>query len=93
MDAERASSDALAKEVRLLQGQLDEARALGQAATDAYISALAGFGGVTSPFPVEVFVANVFSWMSANFVNLSNFVGKVADFAALSSATNLTKTL
>ena len=63
------------------------------ATAEVYTSALAGFGGVTSPLPSEPSSSSIFSWMKANFSKLPEFVGKVGDFAALSSTTNLAKTL
>ena len=93
VDAERASSAALLKEVEPLNKQLEEAKTLGQAAAAAFSSALAGFGRITSPLPSEASPSTLFSWMDANFSRLPDFVGKVGDFAALSSATNFAKTL
>lgn len=63
------------------------------AAIEAYTSALGGFGGTTPPLLSEASPASLFSWMSANFSKLPSFVGKVGDFAMLSSATNFAKTL
>lgn len=93
VDAEKAPSAALLLEVNLLWRQLEEAKALGFAAAEAYSSALAGFGGVTPPVPAIATAANLFSWMSANFAKLLEFAGKATDFAALSSATNFAKNL
>lgn len=58
-----------------------------------YISALASFGDVTSPPLADASAFKIFSWLKSNFAKLLDFVGKVGDIAALSSATNLTKTL
>lgn len=93
IDTEKDSSAALLMEVELLKKQLEEAKTLGLAAADAYSSALAGFGGITSSMPPEASPFGIFSWMGANFSKLPEFVGKVGDFAALSSATNLAKVL
>lgn len=63
------------------------------AASEAYASVLTGFGGVTPPLPTMASASGIFSWMSANFCKLPDFVGKVMDFAVLSSMTNLAMTL
>ncbi|XP_066324368.1 uncharacterized protein [Miscanthus floridulus] len=77
----------------LRKEQLDEAKTLVLAAAEAYTTALAGFGGVTSSLLAEALASGLFTWMSTNFAKLPNFAGKVADFAALSSATNLATAL
>jgi hypothetical protein len=92
-DTETASSTSLLLEVELLKKRLDEAKVLGLAASEAYASALIGFGAVMSSLPAESLVSGLFKWMSANFAKLPDFIGKVLDFALLSSATNLARTL
>lgn len=86
IDAEKASR-------KVLKEQLDEAKTLGVATTEAYTAALAGFGGVTSSLLADASVSGLFGWLSANFAKLPTFVGKVADFAALSSANNFGRAL
>lgn len=93
IDAERSSSVALLAEVKLLKEQLDGAKTLGLAAAEAYTTTLVGFGRVTPSHPAEASASNLFTWMSSNFAKLPNFIGKVVDFAALSSATNLARFL
>lgn len=93
VDAGRASGVGLATEVKRLKEQLDVTKAKGLAAAEVYTSALEGFGGVTLVAPAEAFASELFDWLSDNFAKLPNFVGKVVDFATLSSTTNLAKTL
>jgi hypothetical protein len=80
-------------EVELLKKRLHEAKALGLATAKAYASVLVGFGGVMSSLSAESSASGLFTWMSVDFTKLLDFVGKVLDFAALSSATNLARTL
>ena len=93
VDAERLSSGILTTEVKLLKEQLDAAKTSGLAAAEAYSAALFEFGSITPPLPLEVSPPSLLTWMSSNFAKLPGFVGKVGDFAALASATNLAKTL
>jgi hypothetical protein len=93
IDAEKESNATLVAQVALLNKHLDEAKAVGLSATDLYMSALSGFGAITPPLPADVSTYGTFSWVKANFSKLPEFVGKAGDFAALSSATNLSKTM
>jgi hypothetical protein len=72
---------------------LEDAKAIGLAAAELYVSAHERFGGSTSSLPSKPSAFNIFSWMKANFLKLPNFVGGVVDFGALASATNLSKML
>ena len=81
------------EQVELLMKRLDEAKAVGVSIAEMYTSVLAGFGGVTSSLPADASAFGVFLWMKSNFSKLPDFVAKVGDFAALSSATNLSKIL
>jgi hypothetical protein len=46
--------------VELLQKRLEDARAAGVVAAELYQSALAGFGGTTSPLPADASALGVF---------------------------------
>lgn len=65
---------------------------MGLAAAEVYTVVLNGFGGITSPLPIDASGGDI-SWTRSNFSKLPTFVGKVGDFAALSSTTNFAKTL
>lgn len=93
VDTERASSASLLLEVEFVKKPLDETKALGLAAAKAYASVLTGFGRVTSSLSAESSAPGLFTGMSANFAKLPDFVGMVSDFATLSSATILARTL
>ena len=93
VDAERESDFAFKAQVDMLSKHLEDAKSIGLAAAKLYVHALEQFGGSTSPLPSEPSVFNIFSWMKANFLKLCDFVGGVVDFAALASATNLSKML
>ena len=93
IDVERLSSAIQTTEVKLLKEQFHVAKTSGLAAAEAYYAALSEFGGITPPLPSEVSPPSLLTWMSSNFAKLPGFVGKVGDFAALASATNLAKTL
>lgn len=72
---------------------LDEAKAVGLSAAGLCTDTLAGFRGVTSSLLADASTFGTFLWMKSNFSKLPDFVTMVRDFAALSSATNLSKTL
>jgi len=93
IDAEMSSSKALSMQIDLLNKRLEEARAAGLSVAEMYQSALASFGGVTSPLSADASAYGVFTWLKANFAKLLEFVGSTMDFGALSYATNLCKTL
>ena len=91
VDTERESSIALKAQVELLTKRLEVANAAGW--PQPSFMWLKRFGGSTSSLPSEPLALNLFSWMKANFVKLSNFVGGTVDFGALASATNLSKVM
>lgn len=92
-EAETESDSALATLVELLSKHLEDAKAIGLSAAKMYTSVLADFGAITPPFPSNVSAYGVFGWLKSNFSKLPYFVTKVGDFAAVCSATNLSKTL
>lgn len=93
IDAEKESSGALATQVELLNKRLDDAKALGLSAAQVYTSVLASFRAVTPLLPFDLSAYGVLGWPKSNFSKLPDFVMKVGDFVAISSATNLSKTL
>ena len=80
-------------QVDILTKRLEDAKAVGLAATDLCIGALGQFGGVASLLSPEPSAYNIFSWMKSNFAKLPDFVGGAVDFGALSAATNFSKML
>lgn len=93
IEAERSLSQALEVQVEVLQKWLEDARAAGVAAAELYQSALASFGGTTSPLPIDASALGVFGWFKENLAKLPDFIRGAMDFGALSCATNLCKTL
>lgn len=93
IDAEKASSASLVTQIELLNKRFDDPKAAGLEAAKVYIDTLGQFGGVTPPVPDDSSAFDLFAWMKRNFAKLPDFVGEVGDFAALSSTTNLSKTL
>lgn len=93
LEAERSSVQALTSQSALLTKRLDDARAAGVFAVEAYQSALARFGGVTSSLPPDASAYGLFSWLKENFLQLPDFVGGAVDFGALSCVTNVSKLL
>lgn len=93
VDAEKESSRALVTQVELLNRRLEDVKAIGLSAAEMYTYVLAGFVAITPPLPYDASAYGVFGWLKSNFSKLPDFVTKVGDFAAISSATNLSKTL
>ena len=77
----------------MLSKRLEDAKSIRLAAAKLHVGALEQFGGSTPPLPSEPSTFNIFSWLKANFMKLSDFVGGAMDFGALASTTNLTKML
>jgi hypothetical protein len=57
------------------------------------VGAFEQFGGSTSSLPSDPSAFSIFSWMKANFLKLTNFVGRAVNFGELASTTNLSKML
>ena len=93
VDVEREYGVALKAQVDVLTKRLEDAKAIGLAATELYVGALEQFGGSTSSLPSDPSTFNIFSSMKANFLKLPDFVGRAIDFGALTSATNFSKML
>ena len=77
----------------MLTKRLEDAKAVGLATAEVYISALGQFGCVTSSLPPGPSAFSIFSLMKSNFTKLPNFIGGAVDFGALSTITNFTKML
>ena len=77
----------------MLTKRLKDAKAIGLAIAELYMAALKQFEGSMSSLPSEPSAFNIFSWMKANFLKLSDFVGGAVDFGTLASATKLSKML
>jgi hypothetical protein len=93
IDAEKESSGALAMQVELLNKHLDNVKALGLSAAKIYTSVVASFGAVTPLLPSYLSAYGVLGWLKSNFSKLPDFVMNIGEFVAVSSATNLSKTL
>ena len=93
VDVERESSVVLKAQVNLLTQRLEDTKELRVAAAELYAGTLEQFGGSTSALPTEPLTFNIFSWMKANFVKLSDFISGAIDFGALAPTTKFSKIL
>jgi hypothetical protein len=93
IDAEKESSGALATQVELLNKRLDDAKALSLSVAEIYTFVVPSFRAVTPLLPSNLSAYGVLGWLKSKFSKLPDFVMNVVDFVAVSSATNLSKTL
>lgn len=89
VDRERSLSARLRDDVKVLEECLSCMKVPGHAAARQYSNMLGAFGGMTEALAPDSPVLDVLKWLSNNFLNLSDFIDKARDFAALSGVTNL----
>jgi hypothetical protein len=93
LESEENNNQALSAEVKALHVMLDEAASLGLASAESYRSALAEYGGVTTPIPEDLSASALFCWFKENVSKLSAFVGGAVDYGAMACGNNLYKML
>jgi len=93
LESEENNNRTLSAEVKALHGKLDGAASLGLSSAEAYKSALAEFGGVTTALPEDLSASALFGWFKENIAKLPAFVGGAVDYGAMSCGNNLYRLL